>query len=1248
MTHTKSPSRALLLLLGALLATACVNPVSEGERPCPCAEGWTCCPDVQVCVANASQCERLRPPPVDPPVHTAPSAPRSVTASTEPDAAVLSWFEPESNGGTALTGYTVESEPREDGMTVVIDGRTARVTGLRRGGMYRFSVTARNAVGPGPAGSAEPVRLPDVPASPLNLSAKRGDGQASVTWEAPVSDGGLPVLRYVVTANPRGLRVETTGPELSAVVSSLTNGEATTFTVRAVNAVGESPDSTASESVVPAGLPAAPASVAATPAVRAVSVSWQVPEDTGGLPLSGYVVTASPGGARQEVDGATTSASFTGLENDTAYTFAVSARNDVGLGPDTGSAPALTPALPGAPTRVEATPDVRSLTVAWEPPASDGREPLTGYTVVAQPSGVRVDVGPDARGATLEAVPSTRPQTVSVTARSAVGEGPVASASQPVRTRPAPVELTSLEVPSEAGGCLSVSYGLKQVDGERVDVLVEVDADGDGTFTRATQAGSDTHSGLVALATSAEGTAHAFRWNRARDVPAAAPSARVRITATVPGAVPATRSVAVALAAETLRCELDVDSFLVQSLDVTWSPSWNTVTSGDFDRDGKHDLGVVNASGTSVLRGRGNGRFHRPYPAVIPMWGSSLVSADLDGDGVLDLLALDASNLRVARGRGDSTFQAPVSTFLSSSGSSTLGYAPLVRDMDGDGAPEVIVSQGGLLDVLRHTGGGALSKAFTTSLFGTAPVVAGDFDRDGREDLVIVGAYLTAILGQGRLAFSFEQLRHVGGTVHSAVAADFNGDGALDLADAREGFSDMGVNVFLNDGTGHFGARVELLRHSKFWGQKIQLTVGDLDGDGTQDLAYVHEEREVLTLLRGRGDGTFETHELPNGREPQQVTVADFDASGKPDLLVLSRGLEVRVMRDLEAPRRLAPGLGFVTADFDGDGWDDVASIVPSLDGIQVQLTRPTGELVARGPSPTGPRTWWLLPGRFDAGPTVDLLAMSDHESPSTLMLLRGNGDGTFSAGEPLVPELNPEWPTAGDVDGDGDLDLAFTDRRQDGAFFLFDVRLLLNQGDGTFVTGGVLATHASLNGLALADLNKDGRADLVVLRSVSPSFELGIFESRADNTLVKVREYSPIMDPCNLSEMLLEDLNRDGFMDVAVSCSGGQPGVLPMFGGSNFWFFERDFLRIPSGASGLSTRDLDGDGWRELLAGSPGNDSACILRAQGHGAYGPAACFGALPVAYDMVPLDVEHDGVPELLVGGKLSSSATLLRLR
>ncbi|MCZ7526403.1 MAG: S8 family serine peptidase [Acidimicrobiia bacterium] len=94
-----------------------------------------------------------------------------------------------------------------------------------------------------------------VPGPPTGVSASAGDGQATVSWTAPSSDGGTPITRYAVTASPGGNRVETGGGTTTAVVTGLANGTAYTFTVTAGNALGEGPASAPSSPVTP-GVPA--------------------------------------------------------------------------------------------------------------------------------------------------------------------------------------------------------------------------------------------------------------------------------------------------------------------------------------------------------------------------------------------------------------------------------------------------------------------------------------------------------------------------------------------------------------------------------------------------------------------------------------------------------------------------------------------------------------------------------------------------------------------------------------------------------------------------------------------------------------------------------------------------------------------------------------------------------------------------------------------------------------------------------
>ncbi|NTX07269.1 FG-GAP-like repeat-containing protein [Myxococcus sp. CA040A] len=1254
--------RTLALLLGALLCSGC-SPASEGERSCPCAAGWTCCPDLNVCVADASRCEQLQPKPPD---LTAPSAPRALAASREPGRVVLTWFEPEDDGGSPLTGYGVEVDPREDGQQVRVEGDSASVTGLRAGGVYRFTVAARNAVGAGSTAVVESVKLPDVPGAPRVLAIRQGDRQVGVEWEAPASDGGHSILHYVVTAWPTGRSVMANSAERTAVLGGLTNGASTTFTVRAVNAVGEGPDSAHSHSVVPAAWPGLPVAVSATPSVRGASVTWSRPEDTGGLPVDAYVVMAAPGGATLEVDGAETSVTFTRLLDDTTYTFTVAARNAVGQGPDAASATARTPARPGAPSVVHVEPGVRSLFVSWGPPVSDGRSALIGFTVLAEPSGVRVEVGASAREAVLESVPSTRAQVITVTAHNAVGSGDAAMAPALVRTHPAPAEVYGLEAPADETGCRYIEYSLRQVDGERADVLVEVDSTGDGVFRRATQASDSRYlwpgfpptSGLEALATSSVGMPHIFRWNRSRDVPGAAAAARMRITATVPGARPFASTLPVPLDPIGRRCEVELGASPVLELASDTGNFNAPLTSGDFDRDGRPDLvvGTDYPSGFSYLWGRGNGSFDLFAEFDTPATKNHLVAVDMDGDGVLDLVAVNPSfffgeSVHVFLGRGNGDFHDAVTSRVLAPDDAPYPTAPVAADLDGDGRPELVVSQRNSLVILRHTGGGEMAVAFEDFVTPRGAVVSGDFDEDGLADVMVVGSTLHAFIGRGRLDFTKEHLGSLEGRISVAEAADFDGDGHLDIAALAIGNDEASILLLRGDGRGRFGAPTVLHHHTwrPYWGPMSDLVARDLDGDGAVDLAYVRIDKSVVTLLQGLGDGSFTLREIPTTEHPTRLAVADFDGSGRLDIAVLSQmHRNVRVIRDLEAPQPPPIGHRFATADFDGDGWKDVASL---MDGdLQVHLTRAEGGLVPRGPSTAPPGAEELLPGRFDAGPTTDLLVRSLTGPPAVrdLSLVRGRGDGTFTEPEPLLLGDVSEGAigdlfAAGDVDGDGDLDVVFNTHLNFSGYQTNNVYLLRNRGDGTFEDGGKLAAYSSLRQLALTDLNRDGRADLLVLRPVAPAFEIIMFEARADGRLLKVREYTPGVS-CSASKLVVEDLNLDGRVDMTVSC--GRVGVLPIMAWGDFIFFPKELQPVGSTASGLAIEDLNGDRVPELLVSDVRNQAICVVPSRGIEDWLPGRCFGTLGILpTELALLDVDHDGVLEVLVGSIFGETITTL---
>jgi len=363
----------------------------------------------------------------------APSAPTAVTGTPGDTQVAVSWTAPVSNGGPPITGYTVTATP--GGQTATTTGATsATVTGLTNGTGYTFAVTATNAVGTSSASAASAAVTPrTTPGAPTGVSAVPGNTQASVSWTAPVSNGGSAVTAYTVTAAPGG-RTATTTSATSATVTGLTNGTAYTFTVTATNGAGTSIASSPSSAVTPRTVPGAPTSVTAAAGNTQAAVSWTAPASNGGSAITGYTVTAAPGGLTATTTGAT-SATVTGLTNGTAYTFTVTAANVAGTSPVSVASAAVTPnPVPGAPIIGTASAGNASAVVRWTAPVDSGGA-ITGYSVRVVDLATGLQVGtlrPAAAGTTSLSVTGLTNGTqyaFQVLATNAVGPGPYSAMS---------------------------------------------------------------------------------------------------------------------------------------------------------------------------------------------------------------------------------------------------------------------------------------------------------------------------------------------------------------------------------------------------------------------------------------------------------------------------------------------------------------------------------------------------------------------------------------------------------------------------------------------------------------------------------------------------------------------------------------------------------------------------------------------------------------------------------------------------
>ncbi|MCU1659711.1 MAG: heme peroxidase, partial [Pseudonocardiales bacterium] len=241
---------------------------------------------------------------------TTPDPPTIGTATAGNASATVTWTAPASNGGLAITGYSVgvlnAANAQVGALRPAPAGATSLVvTGLTNGQAVHFQVSATNPVGTSAFSASSNTVTPSAPASvpgaPAIGTATRGNASATVTWTAPGSNGGSPITGYLVqvinAANVQvgGLRPAPAGAS-SLVVTGLVNGTTYRLRVAARNAVGTGANSALSNAVTPATVPGAPVIATATSGTAGGAVDatarWNAPASTGGSAITGYRVRA--------------------------------------------------------------------------------------------------------------------------------------------------------------------------------------------------------------------------------------------------------------------------------------------------------------------------------------------------------------------------------------------------------------------------------------------------------------------------------------------------------------------------------------------------------------------------------------------------------------------------------------------------------------------------------------------------------------------------------------------------------------------------------------------------------------------------------------------------------------------------------------------------------------------------------------------------------------------------------------------
>jgi hypothetical protein len=568
------------------------------------------------------------------------------------------------------------------------------------------------------------------------------------------------------------------------------------------------------------------------------------------------------------------------------------------------------------------------------------------------------------------------------------------------------------------------------------------------------------------------------------------------------------------------------------------------ITVGDVNSDGKADVVVAyynplsrTSSQMSIqtLVGKGDGTFTAMTAATIAVPTSLTLSGlapialgDLNGDGKLDIAALlQEQNSRsagtfvvtTALGNGDGTFAAlnantPISANVSGVPNLSFNSAGVqILDVNKDGKQDLEVDMNGLLYVALGQGDNSFSAQVSSNFQGNYAVAFADLNGDGYPDAVCGSAGLQVYLGKGDGTFATPAMNGQYAidiaTPQGVVAADFDGDGKLDIAELGSDYKEVSMFFGNGDGTLHGALQLSLPTDPVTPDTELE-NVLKATTKPYSDLVVLNLGGTAPSLQTGLSDGKGNfsyvpslAAGLPTDFDFVEPVQADFNGDGQQDLLMAGAAGELWVSLShgdgtfatpvaINLPTLTCPLSYGAAGDLNGDGKQDIV-IAYGGDSVCGGVTTVSGYFVIAGKGdgtfqtpvffPSGTQLYSVALADMNLDGTTDLIlndVPTSGSGPFLVTLQAGNGDGTFGAASTLLTNYVVTDVKVADMNSDGNPDVLLAAEEVYGSDVTTAGLVLINgNGDGTFGSHSLIAGGNVFLQTQVADMNGDSIPDI-------------------------------------------------------------------------------------------------------------------------------------------------------------------------